>query len=474
MKRSESILLRVDRITVILFLAMVILGWLNIYAAVYNEEHKGLLDMSQRYGKQFVWVMAAIILAVFIVIIDNRFYFFFGYFIYGGTILLLLLVLVLGKEINGARSWFEFGPLSLQPSEFAKAGTALAIARYLNTSGQDLTRLKNLLEASAIFLLPAVLIALQPDMGSVIIYLAFYIVLFREGLSAYIFITGLLMIILFFITLLFNNLYITLILVALAVLFTWFATRKWKLCIAGLSILTFIAAALYLFDHYFLKRFDKEMIVMISLILSGFAFAWYIYRQKAFAVLIIYLFLLGSLFYVNSVDYAFNNILKSHQKERISILLGIKSDPQGTGYNVNQSIISIGSGGFAGKGFLQGTQTKFKFVPKQSSDFIFCTVGEEWGFLGSFVVICLFVGLLLRLVFLAERQRSFFSRVYGYCVISIFLMHFFINIGMSIGIVPVIGIPLPFFSYGGSSLWGFTILLFIFIRLDASRTEYLI
>jgi rod shape determining protein RodA len=453
---------------------MVILGWLNIYAAVYNEEHKELLDMSQRYGKQFVWVMAAIILAVFIVIIDNRFYFFFGYFLYGGAILLLILVLVLGKEINGARSWFEFGPISLQPSEFAKAGTALAIARYLNARGQDLTRLKNLLEASAIILVPAVLTALQPDMGSVIIYLAFYLVLFREGLSPYIFITGLLMVVFFFITLLFDNLYITLILVGLAVLFTWFAIRKWKLCLVGLTILTLITTVLYLLNHYFLKRFDMDLIIMMSLILSGIAFAWYIYRQKAIAVLIIYLFLLGSLVFVNSVDYAFNNILKPHQKERISILLGIKSDPQGTGYNVNQSIISIGSGGFTGKGFLQGTQTKFKFVPKQSSDFIFCTVGEEWGFLGSLVVIGLFVGLLLRLVFLAERQRSSFSRIYGYGVISIFLMHFFINIGMSIGIVPVIGIPLPFFSYGGSSLWGFTILLFIFLRLDASRTEYLI
>jgi rod shape determining protein RodA len=311
-------------------------------------------------------------------------------------------------------------------------------------------------------------------MGSVMIYLAFFIVLFREGLSPYIFISGLLMILLFFITLLFNNLYITLILVGVAVLFTWIVTRKWKLSLAGLTILALITALLYLLDHYLLRKFDAEMIVMLSLILSGIAFAWYIYRQKAFAVLIIYLFLLGSLVYVNSVDYAFNNVLKSHQKERISILLGIKSDPQGTGYNVNQSIISIGSGGFTGKGFLQGTQTKFKFVPKQSSDFIFCTVGEEWGFLGSIVVIGLFAGLLLRLVFLAERQRSSFSRIYGYGVISIFLMHFFINIGMSIGIVPVIGIPLPFFSYGGSSLWGFTILLFIFLRLDASRTEYLI
>lgn len=474
MKRSESIFLRIDKITVLLFLVMVVLGWLNIYAAVYNEDHKGLLDLSQRYGKQFIWIVAAVVLAGFVVIIDNRFYFFFGYFIYGGAILLLILVLIFGKEINGARSWFEFGSISLQPSEFAKAGTALAIARYLNSRGQELTKLKTLLEASAIILLPALLTALQPDMGSVIIYLAFFIVLFREGLSAYIFISGVLMILLFFITLLFNNFYLTLILVGVGFLFAWFATRKWKICLAGLTILTLITSVIYLIDHYFLKKMDNETIVMVSLILSGIAFAWYIYRQKAAAIFVIYLFLLGSLVFVNSVDYAFNNVLKPHQKERISIVLGLKSDPYGTGYNVNQSIISIGSGGFTGKGFLQGTQTKFKFVPKQSSDFIFCTVGEEWGFVGSVMVIGLYLGLLLRLVFLAERQRSFFSRIYGYGVIAIFLTHFFINIGMSIGIVPVIGIPLPFFSYGGSSLWGFTILLFIFLRLDASRTEYLV
>ena len=474
MKRTENVLLRVDKITILLFLIMVFLGWLNIYAAVYNEEHKGILDLSQRYGKQFVWILAAIVLAVFVVIIDNRFYFFFGYFLYGGSIVLLILVLAFGKEINGAKSWFEFGSVNLQPSEFAKAGTALAIARYLNSRGQELTKLKNLLQASGIILLPALLTAVQPDMGSVIIYLAFYIVLFREGLSPYIFISGLLSVLLFFITLLFNNLYITLILTAAAFLLTWFATRKWKLCLSGLTIFSIITALLYLLDHFFLKRIGNELVLLSALIFSGIAFSWYIYRQKAFAVLVIYLFLLGSIVFVNSVDYAFNHILKLHQKERISILLGLKSDPFGTGYNVNQSIISVGSGGFTGKGFLQGTQTKFKFVPKQSSDFIFCTVGEEWGFIGSAVVIGLYLSLLFRLVFLAERQRSSFSRIYGYGVISIFLMHFFINIGMSIGIVPVIGIPLPFFSYGGSSLWGFTILLFIFLRLDASRTEYLV
>jgi len=232
--------------------------------------------------------------------------------------------------------------------------------------------------------------------------------------------------------------------------------------------------AIYILDYYVFKCLGNDMVILISLILSGVSYAFYIYSKKAATVLIIYLFLIGSILFVNSVDYTFNNILPTHQKDRVNILLGIKSDPHGTGYNVNQSIISIGSGGFTGKGYLQGTQTKFKFVPAQSTDFIFCTVGEEWGFLGSLTLIVLYLGLFLRLIFLAERQRSIFSRVYGYGVVSVLFIHFFINIGMTIGIVPVIGIPLPFFSYGGSSLWGFTILLFIFLRLDAGRKEYLV
>jgi rod shape determining protein RodA len=464
----------IDKVTIFIFLAMVVLGWLNIYAAVYNEDHKKILDLTQQYGKQFIWIIATIIVAIFVVIIDSRFYYFFGYFIYGGLLFLLLLVLILGKEINGARSWFQIGPLSLQPSEFAKIGTALALARYLNTSGQELTKLKNLVPAIIIILLPALLTALQPDMGSAVIYFSFFIVLFREGLSPYIFISGLLMVLLFFISLLFDNLYITLVLIALAFLLTWFASRNLKSCIKGLLIFIVITGSLYFLDYFFIKRLLPEVILLLGIILSGISYAWYIYRQKSITILVIYLFLLGSVIYINSVDYAFNNLLKPHQKERVNILLGFKSDPHGAGYNVNQSVISIGSGGLTGKGYLQGTQTKFKFVPAQSTDFIFCTVGEEWGFVGSVVVIGLYVFLLIRLVLIAERQRSAFSRIYGYGVISIFLVHFFVNIGMSLGLVPVIGIPLPFFSYGGSSLWGFTILLFIFLRLDAGRTEYLV
>jgi rod shape determining protein RodA len=474
MKRSINIWNGLDKTTIVLFLVLVILGWFNIYAAVYNEERSGMLDLTQRYGKQFIWIAAALVIAIFVVIIDNRFYFFFSWFIYGTFMLLLVAVLIFGTKINGARSWFEFGGLTLQPSEFAKFATALAMASYLNVRRQDLTRFNDMIPAVGIILLPALLTALQPDMGSTVIYFSLFIVLFREGMSPYIFVSGLLMLILFFLTLLVNNLYLDIALIIIAILLVWFATRKWKVCLAVSGIFIFISGILYLFDYYLFKSLGNETVIVISLILTGLSIAYYIYNKKAGAVLVIYLFLLGSILFVSSVDYTFNRVLPVHQKDRINIMLGIKSDPQGSGYNVNQSIISIGSGGFAGKGFLQGTQTKFKFVPKQSSDFIFCTIGEEWGFLGSLVVIGLYLVLLLRLIFLAERQRSVFSRIYGYGVVSILFTHVFINIGMAIGIVPVIGIPLPFFSYGGSSLWGFTILLFIFLRLDASRTEYLV
>ena len=453
---------------------MVIMGWFNIYAAVYNEEHKEILDLSQRYGKQFLWILATLVLAVFVVIIDSRFYVFFSYFIYAGLMALLLLVLVFGKEINGARSWFEFGNISLQPSEFAKFGTALALAAYLNNKRQDFTKVKVIMPAVGIMLLPAILIALQPDMGSTIVFFALFIVLFREGMSPFVFISGLLMVTLFFLTLVADNFYLQAGLVVVALLLAWFAARNPKVWLMGSAILIFTGGIIYIFGHFVFRSMGNETILLVTIILAGIIYAYYFYSKKAMALLIIYLFLLGSVLYISAVDFAFNHVMQPHQKERVEIMLGIKSDPHGTGYNVNQSIISIGSGGFSGKGYLQGTQTKFKFVPAQSTDFIFCTVGEEWGFLGSAVVISLYVFLLIRLVILAERQRSMFSRVYGYGVVSILFVHFFINIGMALGLVPVIGIPLPFFSYGGSSLWGFTILLFIFLRLDASRTEYLV
>ena len=474
MKRSINIWNGLDKVSMLIFLLMIIMGWFNIYAAVYNEEHSEILDLSQRYGKQFIWILATLVIAVFVVIIDSRFYFFFAWFVYAAVILLLVMVLVLGREINGARSWFEFGPFSLQPSEFAKVGTALALSSFLSNRRQELTKFRTVVSASAIIILPAMLTALQPDLGSTIVFFAFFIVLFREGMSPFVFISGLLMLILFFLTLLINNLSLELSLVGIAFLAVLFAGRRWKVFMGSLLVFILAGGITYTMGHYVLKSNATGLMLLITILLSGFAYFLYFYTRKAVSLLFIYLFLLGSILYINSVDFAFNNLLKPHQQDRVEIMLGIKSDPHGTGYNVNQSLISIGSGGITGKGYLQGTQTKFKFVPAQSTDFIFCTVGEEWGFLGSMVVIGLYVFLLLRLVFLAERQRSAFSRIYGYGVVAILFAHFLINIGMTTGLVPVVGIPLPFFSYGGSSLWAFTILLFIFLRLDAGRDEYLV
>lgn len=473
MTRKINIWKNLDKPSILVFLLLIALGWFNIYAAVYNEEHTRIIDLSQRYGKQLIWIIATLIIAVFVVVIDSRFYSFFAYFIYGGLIFLLLLVLLVGKDVNGARSWFQFGSLSLQPAEFAKVGTAMALAGYFNSKKFDIKRFNVYIVATAIILLPALLIAIQPDMGSALVFFALFLVLFREGLNIYIFISGIIMLALFFFTLAFNNLYLTVGLILTAFASTFIITRKWKVCLEGLGILVLTSLIIYLADRMIFKSLSDKSILFISVLLSGIVYAAYFYTKKAFKLLLIYGILVGSLVFVNFVDIAFNKVMKPHQKERVEILLGIKSDPHGTGYNVNQSMISIGSGGFSGKGYLKGTQTKFKFVPAQSTDFIFCTIGEEWGFLGSLVVIGLYVFLLLRLLKIAEQQRSTFSRVYGYGVISILFVHFFINIGMTIGLVPVIGIPLPFLSYGGSSLWGFTILLFIFLRLDASRAEYL-
>ena len=459
---------------VVIYLLFVIFGWINIYAAVYNEEHTSIIDISQRYGKQFIWILASIILAVIIIVIDSRFYIFFSYILYITVGISLILVLFVGKEVNNARSWFEIGGLGLQPAEFAKSVTVLALARYLSRQGRTPAGFKTLLFSLLIIFVPAALIALQPDLGTTLIFLSLVLVLFREGLSTYLFVIGILAAVLFVATLLFDSVYIYATIVLAGFIYHLISSRGAKISIIGLGIYIISGGALYALMYFTRGNVQIELVFIIALVISGLLYAYYIFRHKARYALIALAFLFGSMVFTYSVDYAFNNILLPHQQTRINIVLGIDSDPTGAGYNLNQSKISIGSGGFSGKGFLQGTQTKFKFVPEQSTDFIFCTVGEEWGFLGTAFVVILFAFLLVRLIWLAERQRSAFSRIYGYGVVSIFLFHFLINIGMTIGLVPVIGIPLPFFSYGGSSLWGFTILLFIFLRLDASRDEHLV
>ena len=474
MERRINIWRNIDRTTLLVFLAMVFFGWINIYAAVYNEEHASIVDISQRYGKQLIFIAAAIVLGVIVLIVDSRFYFFFSYILYGLVIFLLLAVLLFGKEINGARSWFEIGNFGLQPSEFAKFGTVLALAKYLGGKGRELSSFRVLVVSGLIIFVPSLLIAAQPDMGSVLVYFALVMILFREGLSPYLFATGILAVILFVATLLVDAVIIYSVLIAISFLIFLLLNRDIGQTLKGLIIAGSIGMVLYAILRWGVGRVNMELIMLVTVVLAGLAYAYHIYRFKAYSLLVLYTFLLGSMLFIFTVDYAFNNILKPHQQTRINVVLGIESDPFGKGYNLNQSKISIGSGGFSGKGFLQGTQTKFRFVPEQDTDFIFCTVGEEWGFIGSLIVIGLFTTLLLRLVTMAERQRSAFSRIYGYGVFSIILFHFVINIGMTIGLVPTIGIPLPFFSYGGSSLWGFTILLFIFLRLDAGRNEYLV
>ncbi|MCP4550649.1 MAG: rod shape-determining protein RodA [Bacteroidetes bacterium] len=419
MRIRESTFYNIDWLTVFIYLLLIFIGWINIYSAVYDEAHQNIFDVSQRYGKQLIWIGASIVISFILLMIDSKLFLTFSYLIYILSLLSLIAVLLIGTKIAGSRSWFQIGEFALQPSEFAKFATALALTRFLSGLNRSLLNFKDLIISATIIAVPALLILMQPDTGSALVYFAFMIVLYREGLSAKFILIGLLAIILFLATLLLNK---------------------------------YLVIAIYF----------------------GFIFIFYLknFRLKGSLPILIIVLTLGSA-YVYSVDYVFENIFEPHQKKRINVLIGKESDPKGAGYNVNQSKIAIGSGGFSGKGYLKGTQTKFNFVPEQSTDFIFCTIGEEWGLVGSSMVIILFLSLFSRLIILAERQRSVYSRIYGYSVASILFFHFIVNIGMTIGLAPVIGIPLPFISYGGSSLWSFTILLFIFIRQDASRLEIL-
>jgi rod shape determining protein RodA len=385
--------------------------------------------------------------------------------------ILLLLVLLFGTTINGAKGWFMIGSFGFQPAEFAKFATALALASYMNIHEFKMHNFRSLLFIALIILFPAFLILIQNDTGSALVFFSFILVLYREGLSGIVLFFGTLMIVLFVLALIVSNLVLSVLMLVVALLvFYGINTRNKQYylipMIYALGILPFVVLNFALGS-----KFEWGDILTAGLILGTIVVVSYSYFRKLTSFLTISLIFLGSLLFTISVDYTFYNVLGEHQQSRINELLGIHSDPLGAGYNVNQSKIAIGSGGFIGKGFLNGTQTKFNFVPEQSTDFIFCTVGEEWGFIGSLVVIGLFMLLFYRLIWLAERQRSGFSRIYGYAVVVILFFHFMVNIGMTIGIMPVIGIPLPFFSYGGSSLWSFTILLFIFIRLDASRYE---
>ncbi|MEN8121032.1 MAG: rod shape-determining protein RodA [Bacteroidota bacterium] len=472
MKRSSDIINHIDWITVLIYIVLVILGWANIYAAVYNEDHISILDISQRYGKQLIWISVAFALIFALLLIESKFYEFFAYLVYLATILLLIAVLIFGTEVHGARSWFEFGPIRFQPAEFAKLATALALAKFLSTFGIHIKKIKDLAVAGFIIFVPAALIILQNDTGSALVYASFIIVFYREGLWTWLIILGIVLSTLFISVLMIDIFYVFLLLTPLAIFIFYFLEKNRSFAIIALIVYTIINGILYLVNKYTFS-IDYTYIIPISTLLTILVFSFPAYKLKLRFFSIISIILIGSMAFSFSVDYLFYNILEKHQRTRINVLLGLEKDPSGVGYNVNQSEIAIGSGGFLGKGYLQGTQTKYDFVPEQDTDFIFCTVGEEWGFLGTTAVISLFLFLLLRLIYMAERQKAKFSRLYGYGVASILFFHIVINIGMTIGLAPVIGIPLPFFSYGGSSLWSFTILLFIFIRLDASRKEQL-
>ena len=473
MQKRNNVWANVDWITISIYLAMMFIGWINIYAAVYNEEHKSIFDMTQQYGKQLMWIGAAIFIAVLMINTDSKFFVTFSFPIYIFFILVLLSVLIIGSEVKGAKSWIQIGNFSIQPSEFMKMATSLALARYISSYNFKMHSVKSLLTLAGILLVPVGLIFLQNDTGSAIVFGVFLLVLYREGLNGIVLFFSFLIALVFIFTMVFDPFTTVLILTIAAFLINYLIRRKTKRNLIGMAVFTSIFLVLWLGNYILGGNIDPLYFIFAAAVISSILFfLWAIMLHKHSLAILIGIYF-GAVLFSVSVDYVFHNIMEQHQRDRINELLGIQSDILGAGYNVNQSKIAIGSGGLFGKGFLQGTQTKFDFVPEQSTDFIFCTVGEEWGFLGTTAVIGLFMGLLMRLIYLAERNRSRFSRVYGYCVAAILFFHFAVNIGMTIGLAPVVGIPLPFFSYGGSSLWSFTLLLFVFVRLDASRFEQL-
>jgi rod shape determining protein RodA len=418
--KNQSVTSNIDWLSVFIYIALVAMGWLNIYSSSLASvtESNSIFDFTQIYGKQFLFILFTIPLIFIVLSVDAKFYEKFSIVIFAVALLSLVGLFIFGKTIAGQRCWYAIGSFTLQPSEFAKAATALALAKYLSDVQVNLKDVNRQIQALLIIFLPVVLILPQPDPGSALIYSVFFIVLYREGLPGWYLLTGFVAIIVFVLTLAVESPLIVILITILALTINYFRTR-------------------------FVDR-NLIMSAILLVVISGFSF---------------------------SVDYVFTNVFKQHHRDRFNILLGKEVDMKGVGYNTNQSEIAIGSGGFFGKGYLEGTQTKGGFVPEQHTDYIFTTVGEEWGFLGSLIVIGLFALLILRIVYLAERQKTKFSRVYGYCVAGILFIHFFVNIAMVIGVFPTIGVPLPFFSYGGSGLWGFTILLFIFLKMDANKVN---
>ncbi len=465
---------KIDWPLILCYVILCISGWISIFSAVYDQDHGHILDMSQRYGMQFIWIVTSFVIAFLVIFVVNpKLYSTLAWLIYGGSLFLLVAVIFFGIEVNGSNSWFEFGPIRFQPAEVSKIATTLALASIINSYNFRIRSLNGLIKVGLIIMVPVAVIILQKETGSALIYTAFIFMLYREGLSGWVLTLGILAIALFLITLSSSPF------IALIVLFALMIIARGVLCGRAVLHLFILAAYLPLMilspkigDLPLLKDYitlPQEAWLAIT-IAPGVLFHFISsIKSRLYHYWNILLCFIASVFLIFSVEFFFERVLQDHQRARIENLLGINVDLKGAGYNVHQSMIAIGSGGLSGKGFLQGTQTKFNFVPEQSTDFIFCTIGEEWGFIGTTFIIFLYLFMIIRILNLAEKQKDGFNRIYGYSLASVMFMHFFINIGMTIGIMPVIGIPLPFLSYGGSSLWSFTLFLFIFIRLDLNR-----
>ena len=478
--KKNGVLRSLDWWTIGIYIALLAFGWISVCGASYTYGDTDIISLGTRSGMQIVWIGTSICLGFVLLMLDDRFYDTFAYIIYAALLLLLFATIFNPHEIKGSRSWLVLGPLRLQPAEFAKFATALAVAKLMSTYGFNMHRWKDLAAACAVVITPMLFIVMQKETGSALVYLSFFLMFYREGMTGSVLFTGVAMVIYFVVGIRYEQVlmldtetsvgkFAVLQLVQLfsaAMVCIYCRDRKRALITLAISVIPTAVALLF---AVFVIPFD---IVWVQLASCAVIVGYLLYNRLSQQIrhyLYIMLFTTGSLVFFYSADYVLNNIMEPHQRVRINVLLGLDEDLAGAGYNVHQSEIAIGSGGLVGKGFLNGTQTKLKFVPEQDTDFIFCTVGEEEGFVGSSAVLLLFLALILRLIKLAERQPFKFGRVYGYCVLGVFLFHVFINVGMVLGLTPVIGIPLPFFSYGGSSLWGFTILLFIFLRIDAGR-----
>lgn len=481
MIRRESIWKSVDWFTVTLYVVLIVAGWFSVYSASYNFDDSAIFDFSTWAGKQLVWMGCSLVVASVIMLIDDDFYDLFAYMFYALLMLLLIVTIFIAPDTKGSRSWLIFGPVSLQPAEFAKFATALAIAKFMGSYGFTIKNIKNVAIIAMLILTPIILIIMQKETGSALVYSAFLLMLYREGMPGMVLFMGISAVIFFIVGIKFDDVLLSenlptsvgrfsvlLLILLFSGFMIGFYTKKWKL---GRNI-SVVSVVVTLATYYFSEHIMAFDIIYVELVLCGCVALYLLYsafRWRRISNVLVALYLVGSVGFLYSSNYVFDNVLEPHQQMRIKVVLGMEEDLAGAGYNVNQSKIAIGSGGLYGKGFLNGTQTKLKYVPEQHTDFIFCTIGEEQGFVGSVAVLFLYLIMILRLVFVAERQSTSFGRIYGYSVMSIFLFHLFINVGMVLGVAPVIGIPLPFFSYGGSSLWGFTILLFIFLRIDAGR-----